>query len=370
MVEVPPNEYTMDLKDCIKQLSEKVAKYKENLLTEEATKNTLIMPFISALGYDVFNPLEVIPEMDCDMVKKKGEKIDYAIMKDGMPVMLIECKHWQQNLDLHDNQLQRYYVASKAKFGVLTNGIVYRFYADLETPNIMDKVPFLEINLEDLKDSHIEELKKFHKSYFDAENILATASELKFTRELKRLIANEIESPSPTFVKHFAWQIYPKQIRESMLAQFTKLTKKAFQSYINDQISERLKSALKTEEDSETNVSSQNDVTNVPVSEPTSKINTTEEELESYMIVKAILRSIIDVSRVAHRDTQSYFGILLDDNNRKPICRMYLNSISVKYISVFDENGKEVKYKIQSLDEIYNYSAELIAVVNRYDTKR
>ena len=71
---------TMDFKDSIKQLSQKAAQFKDNLLTEEATKTTLVLPFIMALGYDVFNPLEVVPEMDCALVNKKSDKIDYAIM--------------------------------------------------------------------------------------------------------------------------------------------------------------------------------------------------------------------------------------------------------------------------------------------------
>ncbi len=157
----------MDFKDQFKQLAERVSNLKEQILTEEATKNAFIMPFIQLLGYDVFNPLEVVPEMDCDISKKKGEKIDYAIMKDGEPVMLIECKHWKQDLNLHDTQLARYFVSSKARFGVLTNGVVYRFYTDLDKVNIMDKLPFLEIDVEKVKDSQIEELKKFHKSYFE-----------------------------------------------------------------------------------------------------------------------------------------------------------------------------------------------------------
>ena len=147
----------MDFKDSIKQISERIEKLKDNLPTEEATKNAFVMPFISALGYDVFNPLEVLPEMTCDIGTKKGEKIDYAIMKDGEPIMLIECKHWQQDLNLHDNQLLRYFNVSKAKFGVLTNGIIYRFYTDLEEPNKMDEKPFLEINMTDLKDALIDE---------------------------------------------------------------------------------------------------------------------------------------------------------------------------------------------------------------------
>ena len=102
----------MDFKDTIKQLAERIDKLKDNIQTEEATKNAFIMPFINALGYDVFNPLEVIPEMNCDIGSKKGEKIDYAIIKDGEPIILIECKHWKQNLNLHDNQLLRYFTVS------------------------------------------------------------------------------------------------------------------------------------------------------------------------------------------------------------------------------------------------------------------
>lgn len=169
----------MDFKDTIKQLSERIEKLKGNITTEEATKNAFIMPFINALGYDVFNPLEVLPEMTCDIGMKKGEKIDYAIMQEEEPVILIECKHWSQDLNLHDNQLIRYFNVSKAKFGVLTNGIIYKFYTDLEEPNKMDSKPFLEVNLTDIRDSQIEELKKFHKSYFNIDNVLSSASELR-----------------------------------------------------------------------------------------------------------------------------------------------------------------------------------------------
>lgn len=122
----------MDFKDTIKQLADRIEKLKDNIQTEEATKNAFIMPFINALGYDVFNPLEVLPEMTCDIGTKKGEKIDYAIMKDDQPILLIECKHWKQDLNLHDNQLLRYFNVSKAKFGLLTNGIIYRFYTALK----------------------------------------------------------------------------------------------------------------------------------------------------------------------------------------------------------------------------------------------
>ena len=157
----------MDFKDQIKQLGERVSKLKDQINTEEATKNAFIMPFLQALGYDVFNPIEVVPEFISDIGLKKGEKIDYAIFKDGNPTILVECKHWKQNLSIHDGQLLRYFHVSKAKFSLLTNGIIYRFYSDLVAPNKMDEKPFLEFNITEIKDNQIEELKKFHKSVFD-----------------------------------------------------------------------------------------------------------------------------------------------------------------------------------------------------------
>ena len=351
----------MDFKDSIKQLADKVVKLRDSINTEEATKNAFIMPFINALGYDVFNPLEVIPEMVCDIGTKKGEKIDYAILKDGEPIILIECKHWNQDLTIHDNQLLRYFHVSKAKFGLLTNGIIYRFYTDLMEKNKMDEKPFLEFDLTDIKDSQIEELKKFHKSYFNIDTILSSASELKFTSELKALLAQEFANPSPELTKYFAKQIYEGTITAKLLEQFTLLTKKSISNYINDLISERLKSAMKQENEEKT--TSTEEAT--AVCAETSVIDTTSEEIEGFMITRAILRQVVDVSRVVFRDAKTYFAILFDDNNRKPICRLYLNG-SKKYIVMFDEEKKELKTPIETIDDLYKFADNLISTVNKY----
>lgn len=351
----------MDFKDVIKQLSERIDKLKENLQTEEATKNALIMPMLQALGYDVFNPLEVMPEFICDIGTKKGEKIDYAIMSNNEPILLIECKHWNQALTLHDNQLLRYFHVSKAKFGLLTNGIVYRFYTDLETPNKMDEKPFLEINLLDIKQHQTDELKKFHKAYFDVENILSSASELKYTNELKNVINIEFSNPSPEFVKLFAKQVYDGVITTKLLEQFTTLVKKSISNLINETISDRLKSALKTETSKEEDIAEEK----AEINDNKLGIITTEEELEGFMIVKAILREVVDISRIVYRDAQTYFAILFDDNNRKPIVRLYFNG-NKKYLVTFDSNKKETRHDIESLDDIYKYSDELKSVVKNY----
>ncbi|MCK8495896.1 type I restriction endonuclease [Spirosoma sp. RP8] len=363
----------MDFKDQIKQHGERVARLKESIQTEEATKTALILPFLQTLGYDVFNPFEVVPEFISDIGTKKGEKVDYAVLKEkpnggpAEPCILIECKHWKQALTLHDNQLLRYFHVTKARFGVLTNGVVYRFYTDLQEPNKMDEKPFLEINMLDLRDNQVEELKKFHKSYFDVETIISTASELKYTGELKVLIQQELTHPSDALVRHFARQVYGGTLTAKMMEYFTNLVRKSFQHTFSDQITDRLKTALGQEE--------------MPAPQPVAadpplvpnvdekkepNIVTTQEELEGFYIVRAILRSVIDANRIVHRDAQSYFAILLDNNNRKPICRLHLNG-SKKAITVFDENRAEQRHEIATINDIFLHSEALTKSLLAYE---
>ena len=359
----------MDFKDEIKQFGERVEKLKAQINTEEATKNAFIMPFIKALGYDVFNPLEVVPEFIADIGIKKGEKVDYAVMKDGEPSILVECKHWSENLNPHNSQLFRYFHTTKAKFGILSNGIVFRFYTDLVEKNKMDEKPFLEFNVTDIKDNQIEELKKFHKSYFDVDNIVNTASELKYMNELKTFINIEFQNPTEGFVKHFAKQTYPGVLTAKIMEQFTTLTKKSIQQYINDLITERLKSALKKENADEQTALEQEAIATADNNLGESKVDTTADELEGFMIVKTILRQKIASSRIAFRDAQSYFAILLDDNNRKTICRLYLNG-GKKYFAFIDEQKKEVKNEIMTLDDIFNFADLLHKIVAAYDGEK
>lgn len=363
----------MDFKDAILQLADRISKLKDNIATEEATKNAFIMPMISALGYDVFNPLEVVPELDCDLVKKKGEKIDYAIIKDGVPILLIECKHIDQDLTLHDTQLQKYFVASNARFGVLTNGIEYRFYTDLDKQNIMDERPFLVVNMLEISEAEIEQLKKFHKSYYDVEEILSTAQELKYMTDVKGILNKEFANPSKEFVKYIIRPIYSGQIKENVLDLFTPIVKKSIASIIKERIAEKLNLAIKTNDEpapapQEPEKPKEEELPDGVVAlDKETGVTTTQEEIDAFLIVKAILRQVVDIHRVYYRDTLSYFGILLDDNNRKPICRMYFNAKSAKYIATIDENKKETKHEIKSLDDIYEYADAIKAAVGFYE---
>jgi len=354
----------MELKDLLSQLAGRATQLKDKLKTEEATKNALIMPFIQALGYDVFNPLEVVPEMDCDISKKKGEKIDYAIMKDGEPIMVIECKHWQQPLELHKTQLSRYYVSSMAKFGILTNGIEYQVYTDLDSANLMDEVPFLSFNIENLRDNQVEAIRKFTKENFNIEDIMGSANELKFMSELKKFIRELLENPTPDFVKSLAKNVYSGKFTENVMTQFTELVKKAANSYINDRLSERLNMAVKSAEAAQKE--EDNTKVNIPGSKKEVEVITTEKEKEAYYTIKAILRSKVSGDRVFMRDAQSYCAILLDDNNRKPICRLHFNNEANLRIELFDENGNSEKVHIDSVDDIYNYVECLMNAASRF----
>ena len=191
----------VDLIDRVHELRERIQRKPPDLdknNIEEATENALVMPFINfILGYNPFEPSEVVPEFTADVGDKKGEKVDYAIMKDGKPIILFECKKHGSLLDSgHASQLYRYFIGTKARFGILTNGIIYQFFTDLDKPNIMDEKPFWEFNLLESEEELIGELKKFTKPSFDIDEILTIANDLKYTREIKRLLSEEWNNPS------------------------------------------------------------------------------------------------------------------------------------------------------------------------------
>ncbi|MCI5141757.1 MAG: restriction endonuclease [Candidatus Electrothrix sp. ATG1] len=355
----------MDLIDKIKELAARIPQQLEHIETEEATKNAFIMPFISALGYDIFNPTEVIPEFTADLGTKKGEKVDYAIKKDDDIIILIECKWCGGDLhNDHASQLYRYFSATEARFAILTNGIIYEFYSDIDEPNKMDSKPFFTFNMLSFQDQQVSELKKFTKSAFSLEDILTTASTLKYTSAIKKILEKELADPSEPFVRFFASQIFDGRLTKTVIDQFTGIVKEARKQFINERINERIKSALSAN-DTQEHEEKQQDKEEPLAQKDNNGIVTTEEEIEGYHIVKAILRESVDVSRVVMRDTKSYCGILLDDNNRKPICRLHFNHAQ-KYLGVMSQK-KEEKIPIELIDDIYKYSERLKATVQEYD---
>ena len=347
----------MDFKGQIKALSERTNRFKNKLQTEEATKTALIMPFIQALGYDIFNPDEVIPELDCDLTKKKGEKIDYAIVKDGEVAIIVECKHIAEDLDDHKGQLSRYFAASKARFGLLTNGQEYRFYTDLVKPNLMDEDPFLSFDIEKIKDAQIKALERFTKENFDVDTMMSSANEMKFMHGLNNAVKEIFEDPSPEFIRFMTRSVYDGKITESVLTQFTELVKKDVGGYITDRISERINAVVKSGEDEQKRIDNGGADT---ASEDESE-ETNQNELDGYYIVKNILREVIAVERIGFRDGKSYSSVVVDGSSRKPVCRFYFNNESNLRIEVPSKDAKAERgvLKLESLDDIYKYASLL-----------
>jgi hypothetical protein len=354
----------MNFDDKINALAEKIPSLIDHLGTEEATKNALVMPFIAALGYDVFNPQEVVPEFIADHGTKKGEKVDYAIKHENEIIMLIECKHATSNLnDSNMSQLYRYFAVTKSRIAILTNGVNYLFYSDLEEPNKMDKKPFLELDMLNLRKNLLAEVKKLGKEKFDLDRMLSTANELKYTSQIKKVLSNQLENPSEEFVKFFFTSTNPgSRFTAAAKEQFTELVKKASSQFINESVSDFLDSVKAVQSEGEKTKESQN-------ADETVKQNgivTTEEELEGYQIVRAILSQKVAPERIVQRDTKSYFGVLLDDNNRKPLCRFHFNT-NQKYIGILDEQKTETRHPLDKITDIYQFSKNLLATLKVYE---
>ena len=364
----------MEFLESLNALAAKVRQQGSSIATEEATKNAFVMPFIkTVLGYDVFDPQEVVPEYICDVGTKKGEKIDYAILKDGKIQILIECKKIGEPLNVHHaSQLFRYFHVTTARISILTNGQVYKFFTDLDAPNKMDEKPFLELDLLDIDEHSVPELNKLTKSTFDVDSIISAAGELKYIGQIKREIAAQFASPGDEFLRFFIGRVYDGTITVRVREQFQPLLDKAISQYKADLVNDRLKSAI-------TGVSATMPIvisTPNPLPAASSgeaaagcegdevRIVTTEVEMEGYFIVKSIIRQVVDSSRIGHRDTQSYFGILLDNNNRKPVCRLHFNR-EQKYVGILDQEKKETRHPIANLDEIYNLSEAIIEATKR-----
>ncbi|MBP3319695.1 MAG: type I restriction enzyme HsdR N-terminal domain-containing protein [Ruminiclostridium sp.] len=359
----------MDFIDQLKQFSQRIDSLKDTVQTEEATKTALIMPFFSMLGYDVFNPQEFVPEYVADVGIKKGEKVDYAIIKEGKPVILIECKAISEKLERHDSQLFRYFGTSDAKFAILTNGQYYRFYTDLDNPNRMDADPFLTINLLDIRENQVPELKKFSKSVFDVDSIFSTASDLKYLQEFKRNFAEQLENPSDEFVRFFLQGCYSGQKTQNVIEKFRPVLKKALNDAVSEMMNDKIKSALGGSGGS-VSAPEQKPVEEKPQEEPkeekkTSNIVTTEEELEAYFIVKNMLGDIVSVRDITYKDTESYINILYKANTRKWICRLKL-TVHQKTLIIPDENKNETKYTLEDVYDLHQYKKQLTEVLTRY----
>lgn len=355
----------------INEVADRAEQQVDKISNEESTKHALIIPFIKALGYDPYDLDDVNPEFTADFAEKEGEKVDYALLYEGEPAVLIECKTAGQELSTgYAEQLFRYFQFTEAKFGILTNGVEYHFFSDLEEENKMDQGPFVELDLFGYSEQEIDALKLLRKSSFEPDEMRQAAHNLKYRKGLRRYLEKQWDEPEEDFVRFMTDQVYDGRITENVRDQFRPIVRQALQQLVHDKVRGRLSSALQEEEETaaeDLSPESEEEEEDLPegVVYKEGEVVTLEKEVEGYRIVKAILREVVDIGRVADRDLKSYFNVLLDDNNRKPICRFYFHTEPLR-LGLFDEEKEETRIEIDSLDEIYDHADHLKKTVRNY----
>jgi hypothetical protein len=370
----------MAFSDELAVIAKKIRDLRGTVETEEGTKNAFIMPFISSvLGYDVFDPSEVVPEFVADVGVKRGEKVDYAIVKDGQIQILIECKKIGDPLDLkYAAQLFRYFSVTTARIAVLTNGQEYHVYTDNDMPNVMDDKPFLVFDLLDIDRTLVPEMQKLSKETFDLDSVVSAAQELKYIGGIRRIIATQVKEPSDEWVRFFLGRVYEGRSTQRIIDQFRPLVAKALNQYVGDQVNSRLKTALGDDGLPQSDATAPPSApaavsTPEPALEPaviaSDEVVTTAEELDGYNIVRAIAVSDVVPERIVHRDGKVYMAILLDDNNRKPIIRLHLNGKNVKFVTTFEQGRNGTRHDIESVVDIYKVAADPIRqAIRQYET--
>jgi hypothetical protein len=356
----------MDFIDEIRQFSEKAKSVVPHLKTEEATKTSLILPFLQVLGYNIFDPLEVVPEFTADVGTKKGEKVDYAIMVGGKPAILIEAKAVTDVLNGHGTQLFRYFTTTPAKFAILTNGLVYKFYSDLQEPNKMDDQAFLEFNLLDPREAVVAEVKKFHKESFNAEDLFSAAANLKYSTQIRAILESELREPSDEFLRFLLRDVHVGKITQNVLEKFRPVVKRTIGVFFSEMIGDKLKTAIETTMESERQVAvtAQEPTTNVEPEPAKPAIVTTLEELESFYTIKSIVRDAVDPKRLSYKDTASYFSVLIDSNVRKWLCRLWFGE-SKKALCLHAEDKSETWLPLETIDDLFKYRNEILATATR-----
>lgn len=249
---------------------------------------------------------------------------------------------------------------------MLTNGQHWHFFTDLDKPNLMDEKPFLQLDLANIDAYLLPELKKMTKDTFDLESVISAAEELKYVSALKRALADQFEAPSDDFVKLLAGKVYEGVFTQKVRQLFGRLTSKALTQFINDRVNDRLKSALGRSAPAVGAAPAVDAPATLDAAEAkASEIETTLNEIEGFQIVRAIAASLVPYTRVIGRDQKSYYAVLLDDNNRKPVCRLHFNRTQL-YLGLLDENKVERREPIDCVEDIYLHAEAIRAAVDRY----
>jgi hypothetical protein len=320
----------MGLFEDLRQLSEQVKKRQGHITGEEATKQALVLPFLHVLGFDIYDPTEIRPEYISDFAKKKSngqfEKIDYALYVKGELGIFVECKPIGAKPEDHDGQLSRYFNATQSvRVGVLTNGLCYRFFTDLQAPNIMDSEPFLEFNILSVTERDADMLKAFTKEGFNSATVQRYAEEVISMEKITKLVDELLRNPSEEFIRFILdnLKLVSGRITERVVERFTPIVKKSIQSALLGMMTKSIQQEIAppappVAEHLAPSTMNQRPLTadgsagkeNAPSpTRESAQVVTTEEELEIYRIASRLCEESSLKVPIKYKDTVSYFGI-------------------------------------------------------------
>lgn len=355
----------MTFAQSVASLSARSKHASKHAMTEEATKTSVVLPFIQALGFDVFNLEEVIPEFIADVGIKKGEKIDFAIKIGGKIAILVEVKPISMKLgDAQYSQLFRYFSTVEARLAILINGREVWFFSDIDEKNKMDKKPFFIFDLQSFDERQIAELARFQKDNFDVDTILEAASNLKWVKAAAAYITRQLTIPDDEFVRLIGRQIYDGSLTKGVVEQLRPAIQSALDEVIRNRIQEKLNVTFAKEPAAAETASDKQ--AGEPPQAPEQEIVTTDEERLAFHIVQAIGAKAVAVDRITIRDAKSYCSVFVDDNNRKPVCRFYFNAKTSKSVGIFSPDKEETRYTISSLAEIYGFADRIVETISSY----
>jgi hypothetical protein len=237
-----------ELRDGIALLAKRSVGLMKVCSNEESTKLYLVLPLLGLLGYDYSNPYEVYPEHIADFDPRQPNKVDLAILKDGQPIIAIECKKVGADLVDARGQLRSYFNALPAtKLAILTNGILFEFFVDSAESNVMDEEPFLTLDLEivaqnGVSDDVLENLAQMTKATFSADTIAELAHVQLVKKRLRTAFVEEANVPSEDLCRLFLQKVGLRNVRKAALDRhYAPMIKTAFSEALVLPLAERLR---------------------------------------------------------------------------------------------------------------------------------
>ncbi|MBD2607310.1 type I restriction enzyme HsdR N-terminal domain-containing protein [Scytonema hofmannii FACHB-248] len=369
----------MGFVEDLAKLSEKVSSKLAIVTGEENTKAAFISPFLSILGYDITDPTEVKHEYFADFATptkiKQPKKVDYAIAINSNIVILVEAKCCKQKPEVHDGQLRSYFNAIvTAQISIVTNGVQYQFFTDLENPNMMDKEAFFTFNILDYNQKDVENLKLFHRDNFDAARIKNDAEEMLYSQGMSELIDKLLISPSDKFV-HFLIKelgtVAPKfefrgsVVNAKVINRFSPIVKRSIQASLLSLITRSVNQEMTHPGETSASVPREQIEINDddPEIEEKTDIVTTEEELAAFNKIQAIAKTSAKFKfELQYKDTVSYFGINLGRTTWW-FLRLYLSSSKKSFIARINPGEAKILAPDFVVQEVPGVNGEMLSKV-------